>query len=65
MDQRLGEGAAPREAAAYILELTADLSRIARRYRMDTLCYLLEMARLEAQNVAGGLPASAEKSINP
>lgn len=64
MDDRASEGAEPRETAVYIAELTADLARIARRHRMDTLCYLLEMARLEAQNVAGGLPASVGTDIN-
>jgi hypothetical protein len=43
-----------REAAAiYIADLAADLSRIARRQGLDTLGYLLDMARLEARNAAG------------
>ena len=41
------------EAAAYVAELTADLARIARGHGLDSLGYLLDMARLEAQSVAG------------
>ena len=46
----------PREtvqAAAYVAELTADLARIARRHRLEALGYLLDMARLEAEQAAG------------
>jgi hypothetical protein len=43
-----------REAAAvYIADLASDLARIARRQGFDTLGYILDMARLEARNVAG------------
>ena len=46
------EHANQREAAAsYVAALTADLAAIARRQRLDTLAYLLEMARLEAEGV--------------
>jgi hypothetical protein len=41
------------EAASYVAELTADLARIARRHGLDTLGYILDMARLEAQSAAG------------
>jgi hypothetical protein len=40
------------EAAAYVAELTADLARIARRHGLDTLGYILDMARLEAQQAS-------------
>ena len=40
-------------AAVYIADLAADLARIARRQGLDTLGYLLDMARLEARNTAG------------
>ena len=32
--------------------LSAELAVIARRHRLDTLGYLLDMARLEAENIA-------------
>jgi hypothetical protein len=37
--------------AIYIASLTADLAGLARRQGLDTLGYLLDMARLEADNV--------------
>lgn len=44
------EGQTPAQAAAYIAELSGSLSAIARRHRLDTLGYILDMARLEAEN---------------
>lgn len=40
-------------AAAYIADLTGGLAEIARRHGMSTLSYLLDMAKLEAENVKG------------
>jgi hypothetical protein len=37
-------------AAAYVAELAADLAVIARRHGLDALGYILDMARLEAEN---------------
>jgi hypothetical protein len=37
--------------AAYIADLVGGLSLIARRHRLDTLRYLLDMAKLEAESV--------------
>jgi hypothetical protein len=37
-------------AASYIAELSAELATLARRHRLDTLGYILDMARLEAEN---------------
>ncbi len=39
-----------REAAAYVAEMSGELAGIARRHGLDTLGYLLDMARLEAEN---------------
>jgi hypothetical protein len=44
------EPANPEAAAAYVAELSADLATIARRHGLDTLGYILDMARLEAEN---------------
>lgn len=41
----------PREALAFVLELTGELSEIARRHRFAALAYLLDMARLEAETL--------------
>lgn len=40
-------------AAAYVAELSSDLAAIARRHGLDTLGYILEMARLEAETMLG------------
>ncbi|MFG1422228.1 hypothetical protein [Roseixanthobacter liquoris] len=40
------------EFAAYVASLTAELSRLARRHRLPTLAYLLEMSRMEARGIA-------------
>lgn len=45
------------DAALYIASLTDELARLAKKHGLDTLAYLLEMARLEADQVskaAGG-----------
>lgn len=41
------------EAAAYLAEMSGSLAVIARQQGFDTLAYLLDMAREEAQNNAG------------
>jgi hypothetical protein len=40
-----------RSAVAFVAELTGELSVIARHHRFDALAYLLDMARLEAENL--------------
>jgi hypothetical protein len=37
--------------AHYIASLSADLARLARRHGLTTLSYVLEMARLEAEDL--------------
>ena len=44
------EVADPIAAAAYVAELTAGLATIARKHGLETLGYILDMARLEAEN---------------
>ncbi len=44
----------PGSVARYIEALSADLAEMARRHGLDTLGYLLDMARLEAENAAAG-----------
>ncbi|MEA2988677.1 MAG: hypothetical protein QOG83_1388 [Alphaproteobacteria bacterium] len=39
-------------AADYIAALLTDLGRLAREHRLDSLGYILEMARLEAETIA-------------
>lgn len=40
------------EAATYIADLTADLASMARRHGLGTLGYLLDLAKMEAENLA-------------
>ena len=39
--------------ANYVAALSADLALLARRHGLEPLGYLLELARLEAENVGG------------
>jgi len=43
---------AQRAAADYVAALVMELALIARGHRLDTLGYLLEVARLEAESVS-------------
>ena len=42
------------QAAAYIASMITELALIAQSHRLDTLSYILEMARLEAENAGLG-----------
>ena len=43
-------GGERKAAAAYVAELSGDLATLARRHGFDALGYILDMARLEAEN---------------
>ena len=47
-----GETGGDRAAAGYIAELSAELATLARRHRLDALGFILDMARLEAENAS-------------
>ncbi|HEX3709991.1 MAG TPA: hypothetical protein VHV56_08890 [Pseudolabrys sp.] len=51
-----GETDSPTQVAGYVATMSADLASIARRSGLDTLGYLLEMVRLEAENVTRNPP---------
>lgn len=42
----------PIEAAVYVAEVIGDLIQIAHVHRLEMLCYLLDMARVEATEVS-------------
>jgi hypothetical protein len=44
----------PTAAALYIATLAEELAQMARRHGLESLSYILEMARLEADQVAKG-----------
>ncbi|EAQ35535.1 hypothetical protein NB311A_17204 [Nitrobacter sp. Nb-311A] len=53
-ESRLGEPAGdggPNEAARYLAGAVANLALIARRHGLDTLCFLLDMAQMEAEDI--------------
>ena len=50
----------PTAAALYIGELAEELAQIARRHGLESLSYILDMARLEADQVAKGSSEGAE-----
>lgn len=50
MPEHSEESASRTAVASYVASITADLAALARRNGLDTLGYLLEMARLEAEN---------------
>ena len=49
--ERGGEAEERAAAAAYVAELSAELAKIARRHNLAALSFILEMARLEAENL--------------
>ena len=49
-EQRSGDGGAE-EAAAFIAETLLNLTVICHRHRFETLSYLLDMARMEADGL--------------
>ena len=58
MQKRAGGRAPPPEsptaAAIYIRTLAEELSEMARRHGLESLRYILDMARLEADQIANG-----------
>ena len=57
MQRGAGGGTSPQsptDAAAYIATLAEELAQMARRHGFESLSYILEMARLEADQVVKG-----------
>lgn len=52
MPQPGGENGSQTAVASYVATLSHDLAQLARRSGLDTLGYLLEMVRLEAESLA-------------
>jgi hypothetical protein len=48
----VNEQQSPRAVAHYIAALTGELARLARGHRMDGLAYILDMAQMEAEQIA-------------
>ena len=54
-----GEPSNPVEVAVYVASISADLAAMARHTGLDTLGYLLDMVRLEAENAARQMPEAS------
>ena len=52
MPETGGESGSQNEVASYVAALSHDLATMARRHGLDTLSYLLEMGRLEAESLS-------------
>ena len=50
--RELEEERSPSAVARYIAEMTGELAQLARRYRLDALAFILEMAQMEADQIA-------------
>ena len=50
----------PRAAALYIGRMSGELARLARWHHLEPLAYILEMARLEADQIAKGSADASE-----
>ncbi len=59
------ETQSPRSAALYIGNISTELGRLARRHRLEPLAYILEMARLEADQIAKGAADVTEAAPLP
>ena len=46
----------PKAAASYVAEISAELACLARLHGFDALSYILEMAKLEAENMRQHTP---------
>jgi len=57
MQRRAGGGTSPQsptDAAVYIATLAEELAQMARHHGLESLSYILEMARLEADQIVKG-----------
>ena len=53
-NSELGGMETPSDAAEYIGALSEELAQMARRHGLDSLGYILDMARMEADQIAKG-----------
>lgn len=68
MQRRVGGSPSPRSstaAALYIATLAQELAQMARQHGLESLGYILEMARLEADQIAKGSNDNSEDPVDP
>jgi hypothetical protein len=61
-EQRVQVGESTGEAALYIASLSEELARFARAHGFETLAYLLDLARLEADQISKSSGGTATRS---
>jgi hypothetical protein len=61
-EQRGQMGESPRASALYIASLAEELARLARTHGFETLAYLLELARLEADHISKSSSSKSSSS---
>ena len=52
-------------AATYVASLTGELAKLVRRHRLNTLSYLLDLARLEAEELVQQTQRAADRPRRP
>ncbi len=52
----------PGEAASFVADSVRELSLLARRHRLDTLAFLLDMAQMEAEELARAAASGKARS---
>ena len=55
----------PARAAAYVAGLSGELAGLVRRHRLETLAYLLDMVRLEAEETVQRAEHASKADRNP
>ena len=60
---RMGPTDESTATAAYVAELSLTLAELARGQRLDTLCYLLDLVRLETETISGKIARPSETTL--
>jgi len=55
----------PRDALGYVAVTLAELARLSRRFKLDTLAYMIEVAHLEAQSELQSQSETGEGGLKP
>lgn len=62
MPETAGDGGGQSAVASYVATLSHDLAQLSRRNGLETLSYLLEMVRLEAESLTRtGTPGNGRR----
>jgi hypothetical protein len=59
--ENLGSSPDPRAVAAYIASVAGELAKLAKSQHLDALGYILDMARMEADQIAKGFGGAEDE----